>query len=100
VRDETPELDTERRRKAIEEELHRLEESATYSARSSSRRPSSGGGVNLLLGIPASVLAAVSGATALTVTTGRIVAGVLALVSAGFGAILTTINFEPATARM
>ena len=41
---------------------------------------------------PASVLAAVSGATALTATTGRIVAGILALVSAGFGAILTTLN--------
>jgi hypothetical protein len=41
---------------------------------------------------PCQCLAAVSGPTALTATTGRIVAGDLALVSAGFGAILTTIN--------
>jgi hypothetical protein len=48
--------------------------------------------VNLGLGVPASVLAAVSGATALAATTGRIVAGVLALAAAGFGAMLTTMN--------
>jgi hypothetical protein len=92
VGDETPELDTERRRKAIETELHRLEESAMYSAQIQFEAAKQWRGLNLTLGIPASVLAAISGATALTVTTGRIVAGVLALVSAGFGAILTTIN--------
>lgn len=49
-------------------------------------------GVNLSLGVPASVLAAVSGATALATTTGRIAAGIIALVAAGFGGILTTVN--------
>jgi hypothetical protein len=90
VGDETPERDTERRRKAIEEELHRLEESAMYSAQVQFEAAKQWRGLNLALGVPASVLAAVSGATALTATTGRIIAGVLALVSAGFGAILTT----------
>jgi hypothetical protein len=38
------------------------------------------------------VLAAVAGATALIDTAGRIAAGIIALVAAGFGGILTTIN--------
>ena len=49
-------------------------------------------GVNLLLGLPASTLAAVSGITALVATTGRIAAGVIALAAAAFGATLTTVN--------
>ncbi len=49
-------------------------------------------GINLILGVPASVLAAIAGAAALANTAGRTVAGVLALVSAGLGAILTSIN--------
>jgi hypothetical protein len=49
-------------------------------------------GVNLGLGIPASSLAAISGATALATTTGRVWAGIFALASAAFGAILTTVN--------
>lgn len=48
--------------------------------------------VNLTLGIPASVLAAVAGATALAATTGRVAAGIIALVSAAFGGLLTVIN--------
>jgi hypothetical protein len=38
------------------------------------------------------VLAAVSGATALAATAGRVAAGVLALASAAFGGVLTTLN--------
>ncbi len=48
--------------------------------------------VNWGLGVPASILAAVAGATALAATTGRIVAGILAICAAALGAILTTIN--------
>jgi hypothetical protein len=64
VRDEPPKLGTETCRTAIQDELERLEESAMYSAQ---------------IQFEAS-------------TTGRIIAGVLALASAGFGAILTTVN--------
>lgn len=92
VSDDESDLHLEARRTAISDELERLEESAMYSAQIQFEAAKQWRGVNLGLGIPASVLAAVSGATALTATTGRIVAGVLALVSAGFGAILTTIN--------
>jgi hypothetical protein len=81
-----------RRRKAINDELQRLEESAMYSAQMQFELTKQWRGVNLSLGLPAAVLAAVSGATALVSTTGRIPAGILALASAGFGAILTTVN--------
>jgi hypothetical protein len=80
------------RRQAIEDELKRLEESAMYSAQGQFEETKQWRGVNLLLGLPASLLAAVAGATALAATAGRITAGVLAIVAAGFGAILTTTN--------
>lgn len=63
-----------------------------YSAQIQFEQAKQWRGVNLALGLPASALAAVAGATALADTAGRLVAGVLALVSAGFGAVLTTIN--------
>jgi hypothetical protein len=76
----------------METELRRLEESAMYGAQMQFEQTKHWRGVNLGLGLPASILAAVSGATALAVTTGRIAAGILALTSAAFGAILTTMN--------
>ncbi len=82
----------DRRRSAICDELERLEESAMLSAQMQFEQTKQWRGVNLGLGVPASVLAAVSGATALASTAGRITAGILALAAAGFGAILTTVN--------
>ncbi|MGY1838440.1 MULTISPECIES: SLATT domain-containing protein [unclassified Modestobacter] len=90
-----PAGDTEaeaRRRSAIEDELRRLEESAMYSAQIQFEQAKRWRGVNLALGVPASALAALSGATALASTTGRVAAGIIALVAAGFGGILTTVN--------
>jgi len=89
---ESREQGEDRRRKAIQDELKKLEESAMYSAQMQFEQTKQWRGVNLSLGLPASILAAVSGATALASTTGRITAGILALAAAGFGAILTTIN--------
>lgn len=80
------------RRNQLDTELQRLEESAMYSAQIQFESAKQWRSVNLVLGLPASVLAALAGATALASTTGRIVAGVLALAAAGFGAILTTVN--------
>jgi hypothetical protein len=80
------------RRQAIEAELKRLEESATYSSQAQFEQMKQWRGVNLGLGLPASLLAAASGATALAATAGRITAGFLAIAAAGFGAILTTVN--------
>jgi hypothetical protein len=80
------------RRQQIESELQRLEESAMHSAQTQFERTKQWRAVNLILGLPASVLAALAGATALASTAGRITAGILALAAAGFGAILTTVN--------
>jgi hypothetical protein len=83
--------DAERRR-AIEAELKRLEESAKYSSQGQFEQMKQWRVVNLTVGLPASVLAAISGATALASTAGRIWAGILALAAAGLGAVLTTVN--------
>jgi hypothetical protein len=88
--DEIPPLSARARR--VSEELQRIEESATDSGTSQFEQAAQWRGVNLMLGVPASVLAAIAGATGLATTTNRVVAGALALAAAGFGAILTVIN--------
>ncbi|MFE1934516.1 SLATT domain-containing protein [Streptomyces sp. NPDC059474] len=80
------------RRSAIEAELRRLEESALYSGQMQFEMTKQWRGINLWLGLPASGFAAISGTVALVSATGRVAAGVIALVAAGFGAILTTVN--------
>lgn len=79
-------------RKAISDELERIEESARDSCQSQFEQTKKWRGVNLSIGIPSSALAAISGATALASTTGRVTAGILALTAAGMSAILTTLN--------
>lgn len=79
-------------RKAIEVELLRMEEGATYSSQSQFEQAKLWRGTNLVLGVPAAALAAVAGATALASTAGRVWAGILALLAAGFGAVMTTLN--------
>jgi hypothetical protein len=79
-------------RRAIDDELQRVEESARFSAQSQFEQAKQWRALNLLLGIPASVLAALSGAATLAETAGRLPAGVLALAAAAFGATLTTLN--------
>jgi hypothetical protein len=77
---------------AIRNELSRIEESAKLSAQAQFEQAKYWRAVNLILGVPAGVLAAVAGATALASTTGRVAAGVIALVAAGLSAITTTLN--------
>lgn len=76
----------------IRKELCRIEESATFSAQAQFEQAKYWRAVNLILGVPAAVLAAIAGATALASTTGRMAAGVIALVAAGLSAIATTLN--------
>ena len=83
--------DDERRRE-IRDELSRLEESATYSSQAQFEQAKHWRKVNYWLGIPATALAAAAGGTALATTTNHYVAGVMALLSAGLGAVLTTVN--------
>ncbi|UUA05222.1 MULTISPECIES: SLATT domain-containing protein [Streptomyces] len=89
---ENPEPEARARRAAIADELRRLEESAMYSAQTQFETAKHWRGVHLMMGIPTSLLAAVAGTTALVESTGRIAAGILALVSAGISAVMTTVN--------
>jgi hypothetical protein len=77
---------------AIADEAQRLEESATQSAQNQFEQAKMWRGINIALGVPASVLAAIAGGTALANVTGRVPAGVMALVAAGFSGALTTLN--------
>lgn len=77
---------------ALEAELGRLEESATYSAQSQFEQAKIWRGANLVLGAPAAGLAAVAGASGLADASNRTWAAVLALVSAALGAVLTSLN--------
>jgi hypothetical protein len=76
----------------IRKELCRIEESAMLSAQAQFEQAKFWRAVNLALGVPAAVLAAVAGATALASTTGRVAAGIIALTAAGLSAITTTLN--------
>jgi hypothetical protein len=76
----------------IRKELSRIEESARFSAQAQFEQAKYWRAVNLTLGVPAAVLAAVAGGTALASTTGRVAAGIIALVAAGLSAITTTLN--------
>ena len=79
-------------REAIRGELQRLEESAMFSSQAQFEQTKKWRSVNYLLGIPASLLAAAAGGTALAATAGRVAAGIMAIVAAGLGALLTTVN--------
>ncbi|WP_432193588.1 SLATT domain-containing protein [Streptomyces sp. bgisy027] len=89
---DTSQADPGVRRAAIADELRRLEESAMYSAQMQFETGKHWRGVHLMLGIPTGLLAAVAGTTVLVESTGRVAAGILALVSAGLSAIMTTVN--------
>lgn len=79
-------------REALRDELLRLEESATYSAQSQFEQSKIWRGTNLVIGGPAAVLAAIAGGTGLASASNRTTAAVMALISAGLGAVVTTLN--------
>ncbi|MGX1632508.1 SLATT domain-containing protein [Streptomyces albidoflavus] len=80
------------RRRAFDAEFRRLEESAMWSAQCQFEEGKRWRATHWVLGLPATLLAAVAGTTALVESTGGTAAGILALLSAGLGAILTTVN--------
>jgi hypothetical protein len=84
-RDLTPGL------QAIAVEADRTHESALYSAQGQFEQAKLWRLLNLVLGVPAAALAAVSGGTGLA-GHGGAAPGVLALIAAGFGSTLTTVN--------
>ena len=74
------------------EEADRLHESALYSGQGQFEQMKLWRTMNLVLGVPAAVLAAVAGGTGLAAKGHTLVPGILALIAAGFGAALTTLN--------
>jgi hypothetical protein len=76
----------------IAQETHRLHESALHSAQGQFEQAKLWRALNMILGIPAAVLAAISGGTSLSSPHDGTIPGVLALLAAGLGATLTTVN--------
>lgn len=73
-------------------EASRIEESCKVSAQNQFEQAKRWQRTNTLLGIPSAALAAVAGATGLTVATGRVPASLLALLAGAVGAVNATLN--------
>lgn len=86
-------------KKSVETELKRLEESAAYSAQAQFEQAKFWRGLNLVIGVPAAVLAAVSGVAGLSNVANRVMAAYLALGAAALGALLTTLNTNRRTTQ-
>ena len=72
--------------------MDRVEESAKWSGQAQFEEAKKWRSVNLVLGAPASILAALTGVTVLASTTSKVWAGVCALLAAALGALLTSVN--------
>lgn len=78
--------------KALAQEIHRIHESVAWSGQIQFEQLKLWRTMNIALGVPAAVLAAISGGTGLAHPHSATVPAVLALIAAGFGAALTTLN--------
>lgn len=77
--------------RTIATEADRIHESALYSAQGQFEQAKLWRLLNLLFGVPAAVLAAISGGTSLSGHLGPLV-GILALIAAALSATMTTVN--------
>jgi len=77
---------------AIAQEVDRIHESALYSAQGQFEQAKLWRALNMVLGVPAAALAAISGGTALSNPEASTVPGILALAAAALTATLTTVN--------
>lgn len=84
--------ESEDRRQAIRDELSRLDERSMFSAQGQVEQAKTWRAFNVWLGAPSAAAAAVAGALVLASATLNVLGGVLALVSAAGGAVLTTVN--------
>lgn len=76
----------------IANEVDRIHESVLWSAQGQFEQMKFWRAMNNILGVPAAVLAAISGGTGLAADEVTATPAILALVAAGFGAALTTLN--------
>ncbi len=76
----------------LAKEMHRLHESCLYSSQGQFELGKQWRLNNILLGVPASILAALAGSVGLAQDDKTLLPPILALLSAGFGAALTTLN--------
>lgn len=76
----------------IAQEVDRIHESALWSSQGQFEQMKLWRAMNIVLGLPAAVLAAIAGGTGLAAVSHTATPGVLALISAGFGAALTALN--------
>lgn len=76
----------------IAQEIHRLHESVAWSGQGQFEQMKFWRAMNAVFGVPAAVLAAVSGGTGLAAHKLTATPAILALIAAGFGAALTTLN--------
>lgn len=90
----TPEasLDDGARRRAIRDELARIEERTKWSAQGQLEQAKTWRAINIWLGAPTAAASAIAGALVLASQELNIFGGVLALVAAASGAVLTTVN--------
>jgi hypothetical protein len=78
----------------LEEAFRELEVRAVYEAGEHRRAMSAWSRTYFFVGLPAAVLAAIAGATALASTAGRIPAGIIALCASGLGAAAAFLDSE------
>jgi hypothetical protein len=76
----------------IAREIDRMHESVLWSAQGQFEQMKLWRAMNGVLGVPAAALAAISGGTSLAAERVTRTPGVLALIAAGLGAVLTTLN--------
>lgn len=84
----------DRRRDAIGSEFGKILERATRNAESERHAARRWGRLYFLVGLPAAILAAIAGATALASTAGRVAAGIVALISSALTATATFLDSQ------
>jgi len=83
---------SERPHEGIAAELSRVEEAASHSAQTQFSSAKFWRGLNLALGVPAAVLAALAGTTVLADASSAKTGAAIALVAAALAAVMTTLN--------
>jgi len=78
--------------KGIADELSRVAEAASHSSQTQFSSAKFWRGLNLALGVPAAVLAAIAGTTVLADTSNAKTGAVIALIAAALTAVMTTLN--------